>query len=635
MLGPDGRPWPGAIVFLGDWGFLEDNFVPGVHTDAAGRFSFDSIPFLIDDPSPRSRPIGYDPGWRVVAFAVAGPGVLHGSAEILDGAGGELEVRLQSCVFEDAVGLLRLTDEQGRPVRSAVVQEADYYHPYDHPTTRRTVGDTGIVPLRRRDRHGWLIVVEAEGRDGPLAPGGLAWTWEPDSAPVRTLRLAPARSITGRLSLPDGSPAADHTVELIPPRTRDPFETEPVDAESWARTLWGIQPWRVTTETDDAGRFRFDGLAEGVARLSVSDVAGDQLPVEAEVVAGTQDLQLRLLPARRVEVRVLDELHRPLCDAVVRAEPGDGATTNSDGVAWIDHVPSAAATMLTVSAEQRVPVRIEVVAAEVGPLEVVLRPGATIVGRVLAPDGRPVPFARVLASGSTVPEESREAVWRDDGRFEIIGLPTGNHPVELRLLAGEVELARTIAVAGEEGVELEWEDSRCFTLAVPVTPHSWREPGLGRRHVARVKERVELRSGGDLVWSGWCGAVACPDVPPETGVVDVRITSFLGEGLTVHREGIEATGFHRLQPVEGSRVMGMVRRPDGRDPGSLDGVLRLASGFEVEGWSSPGGSFVFSGVPPGRHTIEFRAHGLLGTRTVEVASSVEQTRVVVELEPVD
>jgi protocatechuate 3,4-dioxygenase beta subunit len=173
-------------------------------------------------------------------------------------------------------------------------------------TTFRTVG-TGLCEMTV-DVEPTVATVRLEA-DGflPLAWPVTAAPGERIELPVRVLRRSLA--LEGRVLDPWGRPQNEALVEV---RERD------------ERAAQGLRPYRPVAETDEAGRFRIEGLAPGeiVLRAEALDLVSPDRTVT--VSDAHQPVDLRLPPVARVRGRVLDRRGDPVGGAVVRlAAPDD------------------------------------------------------------------------------------------------------------------------------------------------------------------------------------------------------------------------------------------------------------------------------------------------------------------------
>jgi len=168
--------------------------------------------------------------------------------------------------------------------------------------------------------------------------------------------------------------------------------------------------------TDDAGRVRFDDLADGRHRLLV-----DRLEQAVEVeTPREEEFELRIPAGVHVEGRVLDLEDAPVAGATIyRFDPRHPdalqAVGSSDGAGRFELRDVAPRTELLARAVGWQPSELEDVRGKAGErveLELVMGArGQRLRGRVLDPEGQPVPFAFVAFG---VDEDAREELEGSD-----------------------------------------------------------------------------------------------------------------------------------------------------------------------------------------------------------------------------
>jgi protocatechuate 3,4-dioxygenase beta subunit len=187
-----------------------------------------------------------------------------------------------------------------------------------------------------------------------------------------------------------------------------------------------------SAEADAEGRFRIEEFGEGHVSVladggerGVCEVTGVALPRPADSV-----LKLVLAPAKAVNGRLLDATTRkPVAGAVVDVTAGRRrlwTRSGADGTFTVRPAP-AGDWRLAVSAPRYVRTNRSIARAQLGekPVEVFLREGATITGRVTDDQRRPVTAAKVRA----VESENRglsgapTAVTAEDGTFTLRRVP--------------------------------------------------------------------------------------------------------------------------------------------------------------------------------------------------------------------
>ncbi len=248
------------------------------------------------------------------------------------------------------------------------------------------------------------------------------------------LVLSRGGSIRGIVRLEDGSPVSGARVSAELP---------------WATMgMAAMDAWRqgsLSTETDDAGHFELAGLLE-VQRLTVSaswtpqGSRGDQrLRAHAEADLGST-IEMVLTSSPSISGRVLTSDGTPVAGAQVHASrqtsarwAGMSRTSSASGEDGSFYLSVERAGVYSLSATheehaQSETIEVNLPASE--PVELRLRTGLSIEGRVFDPSGQPIANAQVERAGGWMErmgETQRiEAVHTDgQGRFRISGLAEG------------------------------------------------------------------------------------------------------------------------------------------------------------------------------------------------------------------
>jgi len=270
-----------------------------------------------------------------------------------------------------------------------------------------------------------------------------------DSKPAASPKVAPApavakpapvKTISGKVTSPDGKPTSGATVRAIP---------VPAKAETVMRAPRPDVPKTVVVKTDAAGAFQFDGLVGGPFALRVES-AGFAPAFAADVPVGAV-LNLRLKPGVPVVGRVLDlTSQKPVAGATITALERDAARFGRDAAHTVAsgddgtfQVPNCAPGIVAVEAIapgkararlDRVVARPSVPGEERKPEAntLYLQAGGRIAGRTVGPDGKPLADAIVTATPSdgslfSMLREGRGAQRTDaDGKFAFDGVVAGN-----------------------------------------------------------------------------------------------------------------------------------------------------------------------------------------------------------------
>jgi Carboxypeptidase regulatory-like domain len=202
------------------------------------------------------------------------------------------------------------------------------------------------------------------------------------------------------------------------------------------------------TLTGPGGEFILDGLSPGAPvtlRASHKGYAPRTLP--GIIAPSPGPLTIVLRPSLRIAGRVVDESGEPVAGAAIlvsEESPGTALTagTQSDvqGRFALEDLKPGKVRLAAFSTGFLRTV-LDALTLQPGEavedLEVVLRRGATIEGRVLAPDGSPAPGAKVTLEvkdrGSAFGMAGQpEAVTDEEGQYRLDGVPEGAHTVTAR-----------------------------------------------------------------------------------------------------------------------------------------------------------------------------------------------------------
>lgn len=398
VLGPDGRPPPGAFLDLvhRDYEYVEQSVTP------RGPGEFDV------------RPPG--PGEEAV-FAAAW-GLVHQVRRVALGEGEtkEIEIRLEKgCALEGVV-----VDDLGEPRGDAII-EASRVRDDEDDSARWT-------PAIRTNAAGRFVV-------GGLLPGAhrLSYRHGEDfrffddreyQAPGTGIRIVVPRSatVTARLRLPQGATPPD-SFNYWEYRPQENGRTGSGDSVRWGdgTVLWkNVEP----------GKAQFEVRIKGYLPVSW-DV---EVPASGQLDLGEAVLD----PGHTLEGRVVDAAGKPLSGVGVSAGREDDregwsrihghdstdATTGADGRFSIRHLP-AGETSVRTWAEGWLGKTTSSTLPGV-PVTLVLVRGAVVRGKVLLPEGMTAEGLVLkieTASGTGSPHSTAHG-FGDDGAFEA-RLPAG------------------------------------------------------------------------------------------------------------------------------------------------------------------------------------------------------------------
>ena len=230
-----------------------------------------------------------------------------------------------------------------------------------------------------------------------------------DPKPAPLAKPTPVKTITGKVAAFDGKPIGGATVRAIPMPAK-------VEAGRGGPARPDL-PKAVITKTDAAGAFSLEGVSGSPVAVRIS--APGFAPASASDVPAGAVLNLRLKRGLKVVGRVLDlTTQKPVPNATITGLERDAARFGSDaahtatsaddgtflladcapGVVVVEAIApgKARARLARVAAKQESPGEEPKFDANT----LYLQPGGRIAGRVLGPDGKPLPDAIVTAAPS-------------------------------------------------------------------------------------------------------------------------------------------------------------------------------------------------------------------------------------------
>jgi hypothetical protein len=188
-----------------------------------------------------------------------------------------------------------------------------------------------LVPAGDPRGHRRLIWTASLWVPGIGATPPTVWLLEPGKPKRETITLLAAASVVGTVVDEHGRPR----------------EQVAVEASSKTPRIFFFEPWSVSTLTDSAGRFRFDGLVAatyGVTAWSSGgfQVVTDEYPDEIKI-ASAAEIRPKVLfvDDRRVRARLVDDRGLPLRDSTfvyqARKRHGySGSQLETDGDGWFE-----------------------------------------------------------------------------------------------------------------------------------------------------------------------------------------------------------------------------------------------------------------------------------------------------------
>ncbi len=417
--------------------------------------------------------------------------------------------------------------------------------------------------------------------------------------------------------------------------------------------VWG-EEYDETGTADAGGRARFTAVPPGAYNVQVSarGFVGDERNGVAVAEGAAVALTFALPAGVPFSGRVVDEQGAPVAGAYVVAVAGgtfEGYVeakmrppyartwTDGDGAFAVGGIPEGAVATLVVRAEDceeaRVAVRAQGGAVRPSPLAIVLRSGGRLTGRVVGPDGRPVPGAAVLvvpADHADLRRNPHLSFWSsdggsaraivatagEDGRFALGNLAFGKPFVAMAEAPGFARSAESAVFTIDEGhrvVEVALALRKSGAIVVRLA-----DPAGAAVSAARVRIGDPM-SGLDREEADAPGVFRFADLIPGTHEVHVSAPGFVPRDETV----VLAEGETRDLPLalsEGVAIEGVVVDDEGKPvPGVIVRAERTVT--TPDGWTSTSeagrtesgmdGRFVLRGLLPGPHVLDIFGDGLI------------------------
>jgi hypothetical protein len=495
-----GKPVPAAAIRL----VLESDRFPrttggepadwlATKTGTDGRFVFPDLPagaratFLVDAPEKASLPgysagedqeLQYTPGQKGIRLVLKPEGRIEGT----------------------------LLDPNGNAIAGTLVRA------YEGDFTAKTT-----------------VTTEANGR---FVVGGL-------DAGKHSLRLvsgrAPADFVAGRRGIAVENGRTTSGVKLQA-RAGGLIEVTVTDANdrSLAGASVNVQQQPVAEglgdsgygATDDKGTIRFrlePGLYETSAYVREFIIASvKDSPVEE---GKTRQVKIRLKPELRIRLTAVDEAGKPVAGATAVLFDALGMcgprTTDANGAVWFvpfvssaQVLPAVSGTVLVRHAGRGLVAHEDYSSAD-GPLRITLAPGATLKGRVVDPEEKPIAGAKVAVQLATLALDQLSAVTDAQGHYQILAVPPGYCAVTAEAEGFGVAGVSTKAGggAGPDAVEAITLKPAKFSVSGivkdedgnPVAGASVSVQGLGQPGHRQVKTDKEGRFTIDKIVEGEVG----------------------------------------------------------------------------------------------------------------------------------
>ncbi len=598
-----GRPLAGTGAWLTEGGRAQAGTLrrrePDARTDEAGRFAVADLA--------RGRRVnvlvareGYVPSW---VAGVEAP-----------------TARPLAVVLEPASRLRgRVEDASGEPVPGASVR----LRPAPPPP-----GTVGLEP-RRSDN-----TADAEaGHDGTfafaeVAPGAVTLEASaegflspepvavqvPPNGEIEDVRLVLGRGavVSGGITTAEGEPVAGARVHIGPAQA----------------------------ESDAEGRYRLAGVPPGLKALVLSHPAYKGRTQQVDIQPGENRVNLTLEKGATVSGRVIDEVGAPSLGAELtlknRSERGPRGYRASSGPDGRFEILAVADGSFDLEAEAEGfapgvhPAVVEVAGRDVGGLEVVLRRGATLSGRIRGLE--PAQMAAVEVRAERAGRPSRSGTVDHAGRYEIAALEAGDWHLRAWLFGGRREADAWVAIApGDREVERDLRLGGGLALDGLVLIEDRPLP----------QSRVSLR-GLDVtaergVTTDHQGAFRFEDLEPGRYRVEVAHA----ERMLSQSEDLELAADREIViEIATAALAGTVVAADSGE-GVAEALVyleRLLGGGEPGPLTTVGtnaaGSFVTASLAPGRYRLTVRGAGYAPEeRTVDVEAGAPAEPLTIELDP--
>jgi len=442
-----------------------------------------------------------------------------------------------------------------------------------------------------------------------LTVPGLAVPEGTGSSDLGTVMLAPGLAVRGLVTDSQGRPVEGAEIRAKA-ATRDPMDF-PLN----------LDPGPADTVTAADGSFALEDRSPGESLDLTASHAGFG-PGTAPGVAVPSEAPVRIVldANARVSGRAVDPDGRPVARASIfvseeRSVSMGGqsmmtssgrfhrATSDEDGSFSVTDV-SPGRIRVHAEAPRRQPAELEGVEVKPGQdltgVDVVLRPGASVEGRVLAPDGTPVREAHVAVTQASQSDfsafSSLSATTDGDGRYQIDGVAPGPQTLEARA-EGYRRAARDVEVAaGNSTVDFRLE--RGLEVSGRVVDEAGNPlPGVQIVLVAgrNFMDAPRGITGGD-------GTFRLGGVQDGTYRVSARKEGYAAfdpqaQMLTV--AGSPVSGLE-VKLSAGGTIAGKL---SGLDLSQLSRVVILADGTPNRGRVDPEGNYRIEHISPGTWTV--------------------------------
>ncbi len=429
-----------------------------------------------------------------------------------------------------------------------------------------------------------LVSLGAQARGYVAREGRKLELPRPDDAPELEIVLEIGATLAGRIATTRGEPVGEARVRV--------------------GDAGGL--------SDPEGQYLVEGAAPGRQRVWVFH--RDYRRFETTHVLGPDDnlLDVELEAGVEVSGRVLDEQAQPVAGARVALRARDrrehSALSASDGAFHFATVPRARYRLAAERegyASSAAPAEVLVETEPVRGLEVTLRKGATISGRILGLE--PEDLSRVVVEASTAQSSARRAEIDAEGRYRLAGLNPGDWTLRGSVGSGERQVVvRQPVLADDRELECDLEFGGRLRLSGRVFVDG--EP-LADAFVSLRGQRFSTERGRR---SAFDGSFVVDDLAPDTYVLGVSHA----ERLLTHNQTLDLAEDREIEVhLRPTAVRGQVRSAENGAPvgGARVSLRHLPTAetpeFLVTGFAGADGRFDYPRVLPGTYRVEVTADG--------------------------
>lgn len=394
-----------------------------------------------------------------------------------------------------------------------------------------------------------------------------------------------------------------------------------------------------SASTDAEGVYAIDGIAPGPQEVRVFHPHYRRRARTLRIEEGTNRFDVELEEGFRVSGRVVDPDGRPVAGAQVRlatvsrAELREHeARTGADGGFVLSPVAAGRYGLEAAAsgfAAAKRPEPVAVVDAPVEGIEVVLRRGASVAGRVLGLAAEELAAVAVTAHGEA--GEKKAAALDSEGRYEVRDLPPGDWLLRASLWQSQRQVEVRVPIAPEEReLVRDLEFSPRVTLSGRVLFEE--EPVAGSRVSVRGERFAVERS----VATSFDGGFVLQDLEPDRYWLGVNDP----QRLLAHNDTLEVYEDREVTVrIEAATIAGRVEEA-GSGEAIPDATLTLrptaGTDFLITDGSLADGSFRILHIPPGSYRLAARANGYAPAESeIRLAAGEEATGLDIELSPTE